>query len=365
MQPQWVWAAGAAREIYSMLCLYAVAASMCAGPTGVARPWFERRGPFQTRGVYEDRPAMPPLDEISARVGVPAPAKAPRWQWKVAWSIGRRALPVLHRWDDCAPTDTNVNLWVCWLKAIAGNSPRGYPDEALAYDLLPPRTRRVVARPLARFYPLLHHQNVALRTAFLDRHVRSERATIEANDRNGGGPVVIALGAGFDLRCLRLRSMPAARWVDIDLPHVIAQRERLLGRLFERRPHLLPQRASMRSLSANLSVAEEVRATMRDALSDGTRGRGAIIVCEALLIYLKPEDAAALLRTVRDEAIRAGLNSATLCFADRLPHCPGFEMDDAKAALQAAGFDLDESTWLPKPGLAKHMGVARWVRSSS
>ena len=77
-----------------------------------------------------------------------------------------------HRWDDCAPTDTNVNLWVCWLKAIGGNSPRGYPDEALAYDLLPPVTRRVVARPLARLYPLLHHQNVALRTAFLDRHVK-------------------------------------------------------------------------------------------------------------------------------------------------------------------------------------------------
>jgi hypothetical protein len=344
----------------AVLVLPQVVRAMCAGPTGVARPWFERRRSFQTRGVYDDRPAMPPLDEISARVGVPSPAKAPRWQWKVAWSIGRRALPLLHRWDDCAPTDTNVNLWVCWLKAIGGNSPRGYPDESLAYDLLPPVTRRVVARPLARLYPLLHHQNVALRTAFLDRHVKS---ACEQAKEGGDGPTVIALGAGFDLRCLRLRSSPAAHWVDIDLPHVIAQRERLLGRLFQRRPELLPQRASLRSLSANLSVAEEVRTTLRDALSDSARGGTAIIVCEALLIYLKPEDAAALLRIVRDEAMSAGLQSATLCFADRLPNSPGFGMDEAKAALHAAGFELDESTWLPKPGLAKHMGVAHWARS--
>lgn len=80
---------------------------------------------------------------------------------------------------------------MCWLKAIGGNSPRGYPDEALAYDLLPPVTRRVVARPLARLYPLLHHQNVALRTAFLDRHVKKNFPLSHLCAFAGGSCVVV------------------------------------------------------------------------------------------------------------------------------------------------------------------------------
>ena len=72
-------------------------------------------------------------------------------------------------------------------------------------------------------------------------------------------------------------------------------------------------------------------------------------------------DAAALLRACADEAKRSGYARATLVFADRLPNSPGFGVEEARAALLAAGFELDESTWLPKPGLAKHMGVAHSI----
>ena len=283
-------------HIYMLLhfIFVSVACALSAGPTGIERPWFRARQ-FETRGVYSDRPMLP-LNEISERIGVPPPIEAPRWRWKVAWSIGKRALPILHRWDDCAPTDTNVNLWVCWLKAIGGNSRRGYPDGGLAYDLLPPVTRRVVARPLARLYPLLHHQNVALRSAFLDQHVQTacERAAADGASSPSSSPVVVvALGAGFDLRSLRLRSAAAraCRWVEIDLPHVIEQRGRLLTRLTRRRPDLDVQRQALLSLSANLSVAEEVQATLREALAPSgvasasgagsARGAGSVIfVCE-------------------------------------------------------------------------------------
>ena len=88
----------------------------------------------------------------------------------------------------------------------------------------------------------------------------------------------------------------------------------------------------------------------------------ALAVCsQALLIYLKSDDAAALLRACADEAKRSGYARATLVFADRLPNSPGFGVEEARAALLAAGFELDESTWLPKPGLAKHMGVAHSI----
>ena len=146
---------------------------------------------WQRRGVYEGRPDTVPLDVAAASLGVDPPWKAPRWAWRTAWRVGQQSMPLLHRWDGCRPTDTNVNLWVCWLKAIAGNqqqrrrwwqwrrdgnhgSDDGSDDDGLAYELLPPVTRRVVARPLASFYPPLHHQNVAMRTVFLDRAVEAE-----------------------------------------------------------------------------------------------------------------------------------------------------------------------------------------------
>ena len=88
---------------------------------------------------------------------------------------------------------------MCWLKAIGGNRRgSGCEDDGLAYSLLPPVTRRVVGRPLCYLYPPLHHQNIAMRTAFLDRAVRAELA------RGEGASTVVVLGAGFDMRPWRL-----------------------------------------------------------------------------------------------------------------------------------------------------------------
>lgn len=332
------------------------------------------------RGYYS-RDGLRPLDEIGAECGVPPPLRAPKWAWKAAWAVGKHALPVLHRWDDCAPSDTNVNLWVCWMKAIVGNSMFGIDDRRLAYDLLPSVTRKVVSRPLASLYPLLHHQNIALRVAYLDRQVRDELAAAADTPTT-----VVVLGAGFDLRAMRLSdahetaadadseatrpsSTATTRWAEIDLPHVIEQRSRLLGRLARRRPHLAPQLDGLTQLPANLSVAEEARASLRAALRGGGDGVGSsssagtanvVFVVEALLIYLPPEDAAALLRLCAEEARAAGARTASLCFADRLPGVEGYDRDAADALLaDAGGFRLDAESWLPKPGLARHMGVAR------
>ena len=264
---------------------------------------------------------------------------------------------------------------VCWLKAIGGNSRRGGVDDAgLGYDLLPPKTRAIVAKPLASLYPLLHHQNVLLRSAYLDREVA--KALGESGSNDSAQSTVVVLGAGFDLRSLRLSSeADAVRWVEVDLPHVIEQRSRLLGRLARRRPALGPQIEGIEQLAANLSVASEVDATLRAALSpEGAASSGgqgldqghAIFVIEALMIYLQPERAAALLKACADQARAAGAARATLCFADRLPNMPklGTNVADASRVLAQAGFDHDDSVWLPKPGLARHMGVARarWSR---
>jgi O-methyltransferase involved in polyketide biosynthesis len=323
--------------------------------TGMSvRPTFQRA--WQRRGVYVDRPDYPPLKESAALLGVDPPLTAPRFVWQTAWRVGRHAMPLLHRWDACAPTDTNVNLWVCWLKAIAGNRRRGCSDGGLAYDLLPSVTRRVVARPLARLYPRLHHQNVAMRTAYLDQAVERELAS--AAGRNA---TIVVLGAGFDARALRLESGPArsAAWAEIDLPHVVEQKRRLLGRLVKRRPALDRRVAAISHHPANLTIASEARAALRAALAASTPGGHVIFVIEALLIYLPPEAAATLLSACTEEATTAGASRIALCFADRLPDVPGCRYDDARNALRQAGLELEEASYLPKPGLARHMGVAR------
>ena len=91
---------------------------------------------------------MPPLDAVAAAVGAAAPWAAPKWVWAFCWRAHARLLPALHARDGL--TNTCVNLQVLWLKALAG-------DDA-AYALLPRGARLLVAPPLRRLYPRLHHQ---------------------------------------------------------------------------------------------------------------------------------------------------------------------------------------------------------------
>ena len=361
---------------------------------------------YPHRGLRHVGVTMRRLDPATANLkslqrtalNVPLPCLLCAAAWKVAWLVGNRALPLLHWRDSCNVTDTNVNLWVSWLKAIGGNSPSGPDDSGLAYELLPSFTRRVVSRPLAWAYPLLHHQNIALRTAYLDAAVESALAAAAATAAAAGveappppPPVVIVLGAGFDLRPLRLRSAAAAsaRWAELDLPHVVAQKSALRARLLRRRPQLAARGESVQLIGANLSVASEARGAIAGVLctavdsgknaegaeggEGGEAGEGgggggtcgaAIFVLEALLIYLDPAAAAELLRACAEEAAAAGAPSATVCFADRLPGVAGASFEAARQALAELHLELDEDTWLPKPGLARHMGVARSVALS-
>ena len=326
---------------------------------------------------------MPPLKDAAVAIGVDPPLTAPRWAWSSAWRVGQWAMPILHRWDDANVSDTNVNLWVCWLKAIAGNRNRGgYADGGLAYEMLPSVTRRVVAKPLASLYPRLHHQNVAMRTAYLDRAVVRELALVSTPSSS---PVVLVLGAGFDTRPFRLRAAaPTAAWAEIDLPHVVQQKRRLLARLARRRPELAAPIEALTQRSANLTVASEAHTALSSALraaaaaplastvcsrgaddaacvaEAATEGRSVIYVIEALLIYLPKAAAADLLRACVDVAQDAGAARVSLVFADRLPDVEACVMDSARKALRDARLELDEATWQPKPGLARHMGVARW-----
>lgn len=291
-------------------------------------------GAWRRRGVTYSggaRPADGTAVAAAARaLGVEAPWAAPKWVWSLAWRNHKRLLPLLHAGDAAAPENTCVNLMVLWLKALAG-------DDA-AYALLPRGTRGAVSPPLRKFYPLLHHQNTKLRSVFLDDALKGH---LDSDD----DVLVVSLGAGFCTRSLRLRG--SARCVEVDLPSVVAQKERLLADRGIDAPNL-------HFIAADLSRPADVDAALRRAVRGDDEK--VVFVVEALLIYLDSAPATRLLAALAQVAPRTA--SLTLCFADRIPNVSGVDEADVRAVLAATGWTRLE-TYLPKPGLARHMGIAR------
>ena len=100
-----------------------------------------------------------------------------------------------------------------------------------------------------------------------------------------GVDTVIVLAAGFDARPYRLKLPPTLRWFEVDLPALIAEKEALLA---GERPACRLQRRA-----CDLSDGEARRTLFAEI---GAEARRAVVVTEGLLIYLAPEDVAALAR---------------------------------------------------------------------
>jgi len=306
--------------------------------------WFSRQ--LRLRG----RSGSNHIDDAASALGVEAPLSAPKFLWSFAWRSQKSLLPVLHFWDKAAPGNSCVNLQILWLRALAG-------DER-SYSLLPRQTRFIVSPPLRRLYPRLHHQNVLLRTTFLDEAIEDQLSRTDLDI------LMIDVGAGFSARGLRLSSGYARvrEVVEIDLPSVVDQKKRLLKDRNIHAPRLrfvgadLSPRGKKPSDSAAEAGGATVDAALESAVSGRYEGRGLIFVVEALLIYLDPDDALALLAALASVASSAPF--AALCFADRVPGVQGVAETDVQEVLKSAGWTHLER-YLPKPGLARHMGIAK------
>ena len=218
------------------------------------------------------------LKQAATRAEVRPPWNAPKWVWSSAWKLHERLIPALHIFDDCPIENTFLNLAVLWWKAISGNriGSRTY-DGGVAFDFLPPWTRWVVQFPLCWFFPDLHHQNVAIRTSYLDKIVRSELDFYDAELDNS--TIVIVLGAGFDTRAVRFMRSSSVRWHEIDLPHVVAQKQAVLNRyeLRQRKKHIrLPELHSV-----DLNEPDLLQSTIADIVRSSTGPKNVIVVIEA------------------------------------------------------------------------------------
>ena len=304
------------------------------------------------------------MHQAADSIRIRPPWNAPRWLWSMAWKIQKAMMSrVLHAFDRCAPTDSNLNLAVLWWKAMAGNRiGTSTFDGGVAHDLLPHVTRNVVAFPLCYLYPPLHHQTVAMRTAFLDASLDEACWRLASKE-----PVrVIVLGGGFDTRSLRyLEKKAHMEFYEIDLPSVVTQKQRIFERFQRRRRGA----ALPRLLGADLNDLDQVKAQLarifqqRDqARPDGARPPTVFMV-EAVLMYLKQDVVLPLLASCMAEAARHS-SDVKFVFADRLPDMPYDDKDPtierqaAEMVLKAAGLRLD--AWQGKPGRARHMGIATY-----
>jgi O-methyltransferase involved in polyketide biosynthesis len=295
---------------------------------------------------------IPTAAEAAQKVGVEPTLNVSKKMWKRAWNIHRAAMPrFLHRFDRLEPPDSKLSLMCLWWKALAANNPQSPVfDERLHYDLLPPFTRRVIEpRLLRRLYPRLHHSNVEIRTSFLDRCIE----TIAQSYAGTATKVrLVSFGSGYDLRSIKLRERGTIdEAIELDLPNVIESKSKLFSQRLQKRRKWLTNDLLPKMYKVDLHEVDQVEAILREVLVD--EGWHTIFVFEGVMIYLNEGVPTALLKACRN-AVPNG--DATLCFADMLENIPGGDMEVGKRVLAETGWTIVE--WQPKPGLARHMGMA-------
>ena len=154
------------------------------------------------------------------------------------------------------------------------------------------------------------------RTVLFDRFIEEQV--------RAGADLVLNLAAGLDARPYRMALPPSLKWIEVDLPGILAYKEEILA---GERP---------------VCALERVRLDLRDvggrrALFDrlGRSARRALIVTEGLLIYLSAEEVGFL---AEDLATPPGFSSWVLDIAS--PGLLRMIQKDSGTQLSAAGAAL-------------------------
>lgn len=98
---------------------------------------------------------------------------------------------------------------------------------------------------------------------------------------------VLNLAAGLDARAYRLPLPPSLRWIEIDLPEILSDKEESLA----------GERAVCRHDIVKLDLSDE-EARRELFARVGASSRRALVVSEGLLVYLTPEQVGALARAL-------------------------------------------------------------------
>lgn len=175
------------------------------------------------------------------------------------------AEPVIRNISDTA-------LWVAIYRALESERP-----DALFHDPFARKLAGERGQQIFNSIPERHRYNWAysMRTSLFDRFIQQE---IDA-----GADMVINLAAGLDARPYRMKLPPALQWIEVDLPDLLAYKQQII---LDAKPVCRLERVALDL--ADVAARRSLFARL------GGRAKRAIIITEGLLIYLAPEEVAAL-----------------------------------------------------------------------
>lgn len=169
---------------------------------------------------------------------------------------------------------SDTALWAAYFRAEETKRP-----DALFRDPYAEKLSGGKGQEIARTIPegQAHSWAWVARTYLCDQLIRKE---IE-----NGADLIVNCAAGLDARPYRMELPAALRWVELDLPGILAYKtEKLAGE----KPRCVLER-----IEADLANGEERRRVLAEVGGKGKRG---IVLTEGLLIYLSPEDVGAFAR---------------------------------------------------------------------
>lgn len=174
---------------------------------------------------------------------------------------------------------SDTALWVAIYRAMESERPDAIFRDPYARRLGGARGEAIVRElpdGAATAWPVI------VRTAVMDEIVT--RCVRE------GARTVLNLAAGLDARPYRMDLPAELRWIHVDMPEIVDYfRERMAGET---------PRCRLECVAADLRETETRRKVLADASVDGP----VLVITEGLLMYLTPEDAAALARDLNEVA---------------------------------------------------------------
>jgi methyltransferase (TIGR00027 family) len=204
-------------------------------------------------------------------------------------------------------------LWVAVYRARETDRPDAAFRDPFARRLAGPRGEEI-----ARSFPFSDKAACAwvARTVLFDQLIEEQV--------RAGADLVVNLAAGLDARPYRMALPPALKWVEVDLPDMLADKAEILA---GEKPV-----CSLERVGLDLSDVSARRALFERLGRSASR---VLVVSEGLLIYLAPEEVAAL---ARDLASPGTFRSWVLDIAS--PGLLKMIQKDSGAQLSAAGAEL-------------------------
>lgn len=168
--------------------------------------------------------------------------------------------------------------WVAMYRAMESERPDAIFHDPFARRLAGPQGERILSTmPKAKAFAW----PMVVRTAVMDEII------LRAINRDGVRTVV-NLASGLDARAYRLELPRALHWIDVDLP---AMQDYKKDAMAKETP-----RCTLEWVPADLSVAEQRRVVLARVAAAPAP---ALVITEGLLIYLEPDQVAALGRDLQ------------------------------------------------------------------